>query len=129
MRLLIASLLAAATAAAAVPAQAYVPFVWLVTGNNNFLFDGLDLNEADRTMAMDSQASLLANADAKPGTAIAWANAQSGNSGSVVYVTSFDYSGMPCRGLEHRVRQRGFSDSMNYRIAKCQAADGVWKTL
>ena len=130
MRLPIATLLAAAAVATAtLPAQAYVPFKWLVTGGNNYFLEDFDLTDADRTLAMDSQASLLADTAAKPGTSVAWTNAQSGNSGSVVFVQSFDYDGQACRGLEHRVQQHGLADPINYRIAKCQGTDGTWKTL
>jgi surface antigen len=129
MRLPIATLLAIVLATATLPAQAYVPFHWLVTSNSNYFLNDLDLSDADRTLATDSQASLLADAAARPGTAVAWANAKSGNSGVVVFIKSFDYHGLPCRGLEHRVRQRGLSDPINFRIAKCQVADGTWKTL
>lgn len=128
MRLLVASLLALAAASFALPAQAWVPMIWLVTGDNNYLFDNLDLSSADIEMVKQSQASLLTDAAAQPGATATWSNAQSGNSGTVTYVQAFAYDGLGCRGLEHRVKQKGVSDPLTYRIAMCQTGDG-WKML
>lgn len=123
-------LLAALLAGLAVPAAADLPLLRaLVTGDSTFLLEGLDLNDRDRTLAMDSQAVLLADAAATPGTQVEWTNAQSGNAGAVVLIKSFAYDGMPCRGLEHRVKQKGNADLVNLRTARCQTADGTWKSL
>ena len=85
MRLTLDSLvlLAAALAATTIPAQAKLPVLRVMTGDNSFLFSGLDLNDQDRTLAGDAVATLLADAAAVPGTQVTWANAQSGNSGAV----------------------------------------------
>jgi len=131
MRLTLASLvmLAAALAVTTIPVQAKLPVLRVMTGDNSFLFSGLDLNDQDRSLAGDAVTALLADAAAVQGTQVTWSNAQSGNSGAVVLVKSFDYDGLPCRGLEHRIKQRGMADQLNFRVAKCQTAEGTWKTL
>jgi len=116
--------------AANAPALGYpLPYLRAMTGDSVGLMQELNLDERDRTLASESQTALLADAAAVPGTHVAWSNPQSGNSGMIVLIKTFDYDGLPCRGMEHRIKQKGMADPLNFRIAKCLTADGAWKTL
>jgi surface antigen len=123
-------LLALLLACPLTPAGADLPFLRaLVTGDSTFLMEGFDLSERDQTLAMESQAALLADAAAVPGTQVAWSNAQSGSSGSVTLLRSFDFDGQPCRRLLHQIAQKSQGDPVYVHTIRCRMSDGAWKSL
>ena len=85
---------------------------------------GRQLDEADRAMAGHS---LHQSLDTSPvGTASAWTNPDSGNSGQTVPTRTFATSnGTPCREFTTTVNVGGQSQEA-YGTA-CRQADGSWK--
>jgi surface antigen len=61
------------------------------------------------------------------GTPVEWANDQSGSSGSVTPVRTFEERGMTCRDLRVVNRHRQLESSGVF--AMCQRKDGTWQWL
>ncbi len=91
--------------------------------------DTLDLTPRDIELLKDAAATLFANDQAEVGETVTWANPASGNSGSVSLVRLFEHQGLPCRRLQHTIKQKGYADAAIYQFARCRTADGTWKLL
>lgn len=58
-----------------------------------------------------------------------WANATSGNAGTVKLLETFEYEGYPCRSVEHVVKTARNLDPSTLVIKSCQVEDGSWKLI
>jgi surface antigen len=65
----------------------------------------------------------------KIGVAQTWSNPESGNSGSVKIVDTFEYQGLPCRTVEHTVKIRRQADPKQVVLKTCRDKDGAWKLI
>jgi surface antigen len=91
--------------------------------------DSLDLKETDIAMLQAVAGALFQNDEARIGQTETWSNPKTGNSGAVSLLQLFKHSGMPCKRLQHSIKQKGRSDQIIYQFARCRAADGSWKLL
>jgi surface antigen len=101
--------------------------------NNPFGGVGLPLTRQDFDQMAEAESPLL-NDEAIPfGTSREWANASSGNSGTITLIdrfeTNFQGTKLPCRKLRYHVVIRNRSDPYNLLLDRCQVADGRWKLL
>lgn len=63
------------------------------------------------------------------GTSRAWSNPDSGNTGTAILVSRFEYKKMPCRRIQHDIKLAKVADAYHFVIDRCQVADGSWKLL
>ena len=56
----------------------------------------------------------------------AWANPDSGNSGTVELLETFEREGLPCRRVEHVVNIARDAVPKRVVLASCRAPDGRW---
>lgn len=80
-------------------------------------------NNADMKLLND--AIEQARSAKEMGTAVEWANDQTGSSGSVTPVRQFEQGGLPCRDLRVVNRHRQLESSGV--SAMCQRKDGTWQ--
>jgi surface antigen len=113
-----AALAAAAVAGVSFPAAAQV---------GPFRHAGLNLTSEDLAAIDAASAKLYAAAEPRIGASETWANAKSGNAGTVTLVTIYTWSGMPCRGLVHRITTPSRQDPQTIQIDRCRTAAGEWK--
>ena len=91
--------------------------------------DSLDLKESDIAMLQAAASALFQNEKAQLGQTESWKNPKTGNSGTVSLLDLFEHKGMPCKRLQHSIKQKGHADLIIYQFARCRAADGSWKLL
>ena len=91
--------------------------------------DSLDLKESDVSMLQAAASKLFRDDQARVGQTEKWSNPQTGNSGTVSLLGLFEHAGMPCKRLQHSIKQKGHADPILYQFARCRAADGAWKLL
>ena len=91
--------------------------------------DSLDLKDADIAMLQAAASTLFQNDEARIGQTETWSNPKTGNSGAVSLLEVFKRSGMPCKRVQHSIKQKGRTDQIIYQFARCRAADGSWKLL
>jgi surface antigen len=60
------------------------------------------------------------------GTKEAWSNPESGNSGTVELLETFEREGLPCRRVEHVVNIARDAVPKRLVLATCRVADGRW---
>jgi surface antigen len=114
-----AALAVALILAAAAPAVAQV----------NPFGDSLDLEAEDIEMMKAAAAQLFTDDSARLGDTRTWSNPASGNAGSVSLVKAFEHQGLPCKRVQHAVKQKGRADNVIYQFARCRTSDGTWKLL
>ncbi len=91
--------------------------------------DTLDLEPGDIEMMKAAAATLFTDDAARLGDTRTWTNPESGNAGSVSLVKTFEHQGLPCKRVQHAIKQKGHADQVIYQFARCRAADGTWKLL
>jgi surface antigen len=91
--------------------------------------DSLDLEETDIAMLQAAANALFQDDDAAIGQSEAWNNPETGNSGTVSVVRLFEHGGLPCKRLQHTIKQKGRADRSIYQFARCRTSDGSWKLL
>jgi|SRR5690349_3753893 len=77
----------------------------------------------DTKIIMQVGADMLRNA--ADGESRPWSNPQSGHSGTITIIRSYQRSGMRCR--EAQVNSSLEERSITYVLPVCQIADGTWK--
>ena len=121
IRLLLPALAALFLAGAAVlPAQAQM---------NPFTRSGFELSQDDIDMLQAAAEKLYIGETAPVGKAEHWANAATGNSGTVQLIGLFDHKGLPCRRLQHDISIKNVDDPYRFIVDRCKVADGTWKQL
>jgi len=91
--------------------------------------DSLDLRAEDIEMLKAAAAGLFDDESARIGDTRTWSNPASGNTGSVSLVKTFEHQGLPCKRVQHVVKQKGRADQVVYQFARCRTADGAWQLL
>jgi surface antigen len=91
--------------------------------------DSLDLKPADIEMMKAAAAALFTDDAARLGDTRAWSNPASGNAGSVSLVKTFEHQGLPCKRVQHIVKQKDRADQVVYQFARCRTGDGTWKLM
>jgi surface antigen len=114
-----AALLVALVLSCAAPAAAQV----------NPFGDSLDLKPVDIEMLTAAAAELFADDGARLGDTRTWSNPESGNAGSVSLVKTFEHQGLPCKRVQHIVKQKDRADQVVYQFARCRTGDGTWKLM
>lgn len=89
--------------------------------------DSLDLKESDIAMLQTAASALFQNEKAQVGQTESWKNPKTGNSGNVSVLELFEHAGMPCKRLQHSIKQKGHADLIIYQFARCRVGDGSWK--
>lgn len=83
------------------------------------------MSSEDLNQLATAAAKLYTPETATVGAMERWSNPKTGNSGTVTLTRQFDYKGMPCRRIEHRVK---FGPSeQTYAMNRCRVPTGEWK--
>ena len=88
-----------------------------------------DLSPEDLEKLGRAALALYEDPDTPIGTVDRWENTVSGNAGAVKLLGKFEFQGMPCRTLQHRIDLATKPDPQFYVINRCKTADGAWKIL
>ena len=91
--------------------------------------DSLNLKDSDIAMLQAAASALFQDDKAPIGRTESWSNPKTGNSGEVSLLQRFDHAGMPCKRLQHSIKQKGRADLVIYQFARCRTGDGSWKML
>jgi surface antigen len=91
--------------------------------------DSLDLEESDVAMLQAAANALFQDDKARVGQSETWNNPETGNSGAVSILQLFEHEGLPCKRLQHAIKQKGHADQNIYQFARCRTNDGSWKLL
>ena len=91
--------------------------------------DSLDLKDSDIAMLQAAASALFQDDKAAIGQTKSWSNPKTGNSGTVSLLELFEHAGMPCKRLQHSIKQKGRADQIIYQFARCRVGDGSWKLL
>lgn len=86
--------------------------------------EDLNLNRQDLDIMRETARTALN--DEPDGSTLEWENPQTGNSGTVTVVRSFEYQGLPCRRIRHAIKTKGVADVHGAEWTQCQK-DGAWK--
>ena len=97
--------------------------VW--AGNLNFLKNGPVSKFTDGDWKIMQETTRSALDDAPDGEAVGWSNPESGASGTIRPMDSYDMDGMRCRRTELFNSAKGLSG--NSQFDYCRQADGAWK--
>jgi surface antigen len=90
-----------------------------------YAISNLSLSKHDLALM---QSAAREQMDGKPdGTAIAWQNPESGNSGSATLVKTSVVNGQTCRLIRHTILPKGESAPTSYIVNICRQSDGSWK--
>jgi surface antigen len=77
---------------------------------------------------MTAAASKLYQQDVvSDGAADNWSNPQTGNSGTVTVLQSFQKDGMTCRKVRYVIHLRASIEQPTYTVNWCKTASGEWK--
>ena len=109
-------------------ALALVAFALLTTSAEAQLLFGSRLGEAhyqgdDTKIIMRVGADMLRNAP--DGESRPWSNPQTGNSGTITILRSYNRGNLPCRDAQ--VNSKLKERNVVYVLPVCQVADGSWK--
>ena len=96
---------------------------------NPFTRAGFDLSQEDIAMLEAAAEKLYLDESVAVGSRESWSNPQSGNSGTVALVGTFEHQGLPCRRLQHDIKVKDVQDSFRYIFDRCKTAGGEWKLL
>ena len=91
--------------------------------------DSLDLEDSDINLLQAAANALFQDEKAGIGQTETWSNPQTGNSGAVLLLRLFEHAGLPCKRLQHSIKQKGRADQITYQFARCRTSDGSWKLL
>ncbi|HOP15939.1 MAG: hypothetical protein H6956_06125 [Chromatiaceae bacterium] len=97
----------------------------VAAGNLNFLKDGPVGKFTDRDWEMMQETTRTALDNAPDGETVSWSNSDSGASGTIRPLETYDMDGMRCRRTELSNSAGGLSG--NSQFDYCQQTDGVWK--
>ncbi len=86
-----------------------------------------DLSAEDLEKMGRASIALYEGSDTAIGTVDRWENTISGNSGAVKLLGKFEFKGMPCRTLQHRIDIKSKPDPQFYVINRCKTKNGEWK--
>jgi len=109
--------------------------LWLAAGLpavaqlNPMTQGGLDLTAEDWQLAEAAAAKLYLTEDKPIGSTETWANAQSGNHGTIELIQTGERQGMPCRRLQHDIRVKDVADPFRFTVDRCKTPEGDWKAL
>lgn len=81
------------------------------------------LSVEDTKIIMQVGADMLRTAS--DGESRPWSNPQTGHSGTITIIRSYERDGMPCR--DTRVSSVLDKRNVTYALPVCQVADGTWK--
>lgn len=81
---------------------------------------------SDLPLAGAAEAKLYDTA-VKVGAVETWTNPDTGDSGSVTLISTYERDGMGCRRIAHVIKLRGVKPEREFVISRCRAADGSWK--
>jgi surface antigen len=101
----------------------------MAQGINPFSKAGFNLTKTDIAKLEEATRPFFEDATTPLGTARAWSNPESGNGGTAVLVSRFEYKKLPCRRIQHDIKLAKISDPYHFVIDRCQVADGSWKFL
>jgi len=96
---------------------------------NPFSRDGFSLSNSDIAKLEEATRPFYEDVTVPLGTARAWNNPDSGNGGTAVLVSRFEYKKLPCRRIQHDIKLKKMADPYHFVIDRCQVADGSWKFL
>lgn len=96
---------------------------------NPFTHSNFSLTQGDIDMIRTTTAPFYADDTIPLGTALAWSNGHSGDSGTATLVDRFTHNDMSCRRIQHDIRIKSVADPFRFIIDTCQVADGSWKML
>jgi len=85
---------------------------------------GLNLSREDIDLLNDAAGKV---AEEPVGSIEAWANPNSGNSGTIRFAEMSEQDGLPCRTLEHAIRHKGVADLSTFVARRCKLPNGEWK--
>ncbi len=86
-----------------------------------------DLTEKDLEIIQEAAAPLYKAANPEVGKSASWSNSESGNFGTIELVEVYNWRDMPCRKLQHLMQVRGWSDTLNMTVDRCQIDSGEWR--
>ncbi|MCP4328968.1 MAG: hypothetical protein GY791_11090 [Alphaproteobacteria bacterium] len=81
----------------------------------------------DLNLILSAEDALYAAAAPEVGTTEVWENPANGDQGTAVLTEIYEWRGLPCRKIEHRVLVAGHSDYRGVAIDRCRIATGEWK--
>jgi surface antigen len=96
---------------------------------NPFSRDGFSLTNSDIAKLEEATRPFYEDVTVPLNTARAWSNPESGNKGTAVLVSRFEYKKLPCRRIQHDIKLAKLADPYHFVIDRCQVADGSWKFL
>lgn len=96
---------------------------------NPFGRSGFSLSDSDVAKLEEATKPFFNDATVPLGTTRAWSNPDSGNGGTAVLVSRFEYKKLPCRRIQHDIKLAKVADPYHFVIDRCQVADGSWKFL
>lgn len=86
-----------------------------------------NLTEKDLETIGAAAVPLYTIANPELGSSATWSNPESGNFGTIELVDIYEWRKMPCRRLHHLMRVKGWKDTLNLTIERCQVSSGEWK--
>jgi surface antigen len=98
-------------------------------GINPFSRDGFSLTNSDIAKLEEATRPFYDDVTVPLNTTRAWSNPESGNMGTAVLVSRFEYKKLPCRRIQHDIKLKKIADPYHFVIDRCQVADGSWKFL
>ena len=104
----------------AVPAQAQL---------SPFKRSGFELSQGDLEILGAAAQKLYLDESVPVGTVETWSNPDSGNTGSVQLIGTFEHQGLPCRRLQHDIKIKDVADPFRYIFDRCKTSSGEWKLL
>ncbi len=90
---------------------------------------GSGLSQQDLRELRDAGRRLYTQDNVANGASDTWSNSQSGNSGTVTVVDSFQRQGNACRKLRYDIRLKVRSGVRTYTLNWCHQPDGSWKIV
>ncbi|HEY7688367.1 MAG TPA: hypothetical protein VH835_06725 [Dongiaceae bacterium] len=96
---------------------------------NPFGRAGFSLTDSDVAKLEEATKPFFNDATVPLGTTRAWNNPDSGNGGTAILVSRFEYKKLPCRRIQHDIKLAKVADPYHFVIDRCQVADGSWKFL
>ena len=90
---------------------------------------GSGLSQQDLRELGDAGRRLYTQDNVANGASDTWSNSQSGNSGTVTVVDSFQRQGNACRKLRYDIRLKVRSGVRTYTLNWCRQPDGSWKIV
>lgn len=89
----------------------------------------IGLEGSDVALLEEAARKLYEATAAELGSIERWANQETGSSGVVRLIETFEYQGMPCRRLRHLIERADRADPLRLTVSRCQIASGEWRLL